>query len=96
MNPEHAAENVNNNGIVARASWLYVFGIVSRFYADGWGVDDHFGLRGVLKNAAEGGASEKPLEDLIGGKAVSDGRGIAVVHQKDVSPGVWTLLTAKR
>src|SRR3989338_10441574 len=56
MNPEHAAENVNDDGIVARASGLYGFGDGSRFGAGGRNVYGHGGLRGVPKDAAEGGA----------------------------------------
>jgi len=60
MNPDHAAENVQENEIIARASRLDGFDVGSRFlafvryvdYADG-------GLRGVLKKGAESAAPQK-------------------------------------
>ena len=72
MNPEHAAENVRDGAIVARASRARGFDGNSWFDADDWVVDSRFGLRGILKNVAEGDASRSvTLEDLTG-----TGRGI--------------------
>ncbi len=92
MNPEHAAENVNDGGIVARASGLFGFVLDSWFGAGDRGVGNRDCLRGVLKSEpAEGGSQKSGLEDLVG-KGTDAGRGVAVVHQKDVSPEAWALL----
>lgn len=66
MNPEHAAENVKDDEMVARASGLGGFGGGSRFNADVWGVDFHNALRGVLRSKPAEGRSQKPdLEYLV-------------------------------
>ena len=96
MNPEHAAENVNDNGIVARASGLYVFGIDSGFVANDGFVGGHFGLRGVLKDAAKGGTPEVSSLDDLAGRGIDAGRGVALVHQRDISPEMWQLLIRRQ
>lgn len=72
MNPEHVAENVLDNGIVARASGLGGFDGDSRFVADGRVVDGaNDGLRGVLKKAPkapqklEGALLEPASEQVV-------------------------------
>ena len=71
MNPDHAAENVEDDEIVARASWLGGFGFSSDFYAVIHHVDYLNGLRGVLLDkSAKGGAQKTPLETLVGKSSV--------------------------
>ena len=97
MNPEHAAENVGDDEIVARASRLGNFDSSSSFDAGVREVDYLDALRGVLlKESAEGGAAEKsPLETLVGKGSVAHGD-IAVVRQSDISLKDWQLLTQGR
>ena len=59
MNPEHVANNVGDNEIVARACRLVDFGLCSRFYASGRFVGGAgYALRGVLRKSAEGAAPQ--------------------------------------
>lgn len=57
LSPDYVKSKVRGNGAIARASRLGGFDGVSRFDADGRGVDNsNNGLRGVLKESAEGAA----------------------------------------
>ena len=95
MNPEHAAENVEDDGIVARASRLYDFDYYSDFDVDDCSINDQNSLRGVrLVKAAEGGAENSPLETLVGKGSVTH-KNLAVVRQSDVSAKDWELLTKR-
>ena len=74
MNPEHVAENVKDDELVARASGLIDFVNDSVFYANDGVVDNRNGLRGVLRlEPAEGGSQKSGLEDLVG-KGIDAGR----------------------
>ena len=95
INPEHAAENVVDDEIVARASGLNDFDDYSFFDAYIRNVDDHLALRGVLLDeSAAGGEEIGPLETVIGKASVAH-EDIAVVRKGDVSPEDWKLLTQR-
>ena len=96
MNPEHVADNVKDDEMVARASRLNLFDNHSYFNAVDRSVNFHSALRGVLSDeSAKGGTKKIPLESIIGQGSVAHGD-IAVVRQSDVSPGDWQLLTQRQ
>jgi hypothetical protein len=95
LNPDHAAEHVKDESIVARACWLGSFNYYSDFYAIGRDVGSNYALRGVSSVIAEGDEKNSPLETLIGKGSVAHDN-IAVVRQDDVSPQDWQLLTQKQ
>ncbi|MFH1052950.1 MAG: hypothetical protein V1740_00900 [Candidatus Woesearchaeota archaeon] len=67
MNPDHAAESIKDDEIVARASRLNGFVNNSNFNANFRDVSDHDALRGVLLGeSAKGGEKNSPLETLVG------------------------------
>lgn len=50
INPDHVAEHVEDDEIVARASWLFGSDYGSWFNADDRRVDNHNGLRGIVQH----------------------------------------------
>ena len=94
MNPDHVAEHVEDNEIVARPCWLSSFE-VSFFGTDGRLGSNDIGLRGVLKPSEGDDAPVSLLEELAGKGAVAHGD-VAVVRQGDVSQKAWDLLTQKQ
>lgn len=95
MNPEHVADNIGDDEMVARACWLDSFDYYSDFGANGRIVGNANGaLRGVPLESAEGGEKISPLETLVGKGSIAHDD-IAVVRQSDVSPEDWQLLTQR-
>ncbi len=94
--PSHIGGYLKEGGVVARASRLSSFSNRSNVDADDRNADVHGALRGVLfEKVAEGDAPKPHLDELVG-KGVDAGRGVAVVHEGDISPGAWQLLTRKQ
>ena len=83
MNPDHAAENVKDDEIIARASWLDYFDDVSFFDASVCVVNLRGALRGVL-NPAEGVAKISHLEGLVG-KGTDVGNNLVVIRREEIS-----------
>ncbi len=76
MSPDHVAEQVKDNEMVAQASGLSFFGNYSDFVAGCRGVYFRGALRGVRRVVAEGDAAPKScahtIENIVGKKTIID------------------------
>lgn len=110
ISPDHAAENVKDDEIVAQASWLNDFSRYSGFLAGGHDIGYNHRLRGVRRveaaEASRQGSHERSdlsdgaqkfgtLETLIG-KGTDVGNGLVVVRKDQITEAGYALLTGKR
>lgn len=97
MSPDHVAEQVKDNEMVARASRLNSFGNNSDFNAGYRNVGDLSALRGVRRGVIEGDApkSGSTLDTLVG-KGTDVGNGLVVVRRDQLSEQEYASLIRRQ